>query len=347
MRLLSIVSIAAATLFAVVGCDQSSSTSTTSGGPGASSGSASQVMVVIPKNTGNPYFDPLVQGFKDAAKEQGFDARDQAPDNADATSQLRIVKDQIQQKVAAICIAPNSTDALNAVFDDAMKKNIPVITVDSDLTGNEQYRTAGVLTVDPQSVGEGQIELLGSLINYSGKFAILSATTDAPNQNAWIDVMKKTLAENPKYKGMQLVEIVYGNDEPQKSITEAEALLTKHPDLKGIIAPTTVGIRSAAQVVENAKKADSVIVTGLGLPNEMRGFIKNGTVKAFALWSPYDEGYLAGQVAAQVAKGTLKPAPGTKFTAGKLGEREFRTHNVVITGPPVVFTKDNIDQFNF
>jgi rhamnose transport system substrate-binding protein len=79
----------------------------------------------------------------------------------------------------------------------------------------------------------------------------------------------------------------------------------------------------------------------------MRSFIKNGTVKAFALWSPYDEGYLAAQIAAQTAKGTLKPAPGVKFTAGKLGEREFRTNNVVITGPPVVFTKENIDQFNF
>lgn len=346
MRFTSLISITATSMLAaLLGCDPGGSpTAITTDG---TSTSTSQVLVYIPKNTGNPYFEPLIQGYGDAAKEFGFTARTQAPDTADATSQLRIIKDQVQQKVAAIVISPNSTDALNAVFDDSMKKGIPIVCVDSDLTGNEAHRSVGVLTVDPRSVGEGQIELLGSLIGYTGKFAILSATTDAPNQNAWIEVMKKTLAENPKYKAMELVEIVYGNDEPQKSITEAEALLTKYPDLKGIIAPTTVGIRSAAQVVENAKKADSVIVTGLGLPNEMRGFIKNGTVKAFALWSPYDEGYLAGQIAAQIAKGTLKPAPGVKFTAGKLGEREFRTNNVVITGPPVVFTKENIDQFNF
>ncbi len=347
MRFHSMLSVAIGSLvLAVAGCDQSSAPSGSTAGAGAAS-TTEQVLVYIPKNTGNPYFEPLIQGYSDAAKELGFTPRTQAPDSADATSQLRIIKDQVQQKVAAIAISPNSTDALNAVFDEAMKKNVPVITVDSDLTGNEEHRTAGVLTVDPQSVGEGQVELLGSLIGYAGKFAILSATTDAPNQNAWIDVMKQTLANNAKYKDMQLVEIVYGNDEPQKSITEAEALLTKYPDLKGIVAPTTVGIRSAAQVVENAKKADTVMVTGLGLPNEMRSFIKNGTVKAFALWSPYDEGYLAGQIAGQVAKGTLKPAPGVKFTAGKLGEREFRANNVVITGPPVVFTKENIDQFNF
>jgi rhamnose transport system substrate-binding protein len=288
----------------------------------------------------------LIDGFKKAAEENGFEAIVVTPDTADSTSQLPLIKDQIQLGVAAIAISPNSPDALNPALKEAMDKGIPVVTVDSDLTNNEQFRTCGVLTVEPQSVGESQIELMGSLIGYKGKFAILSATTDAPNQNRWIEVMKKTL-ENPKYKEMTLVEIVYGNDAPEKSRTEAEALLTKYPDLKGIIAPTTVGISSAAAAVEAAKKADQVKVTGLGLPNEMRNYIKNGTVTAFALWSPYDEGYLAGQIAAQLAKKTLTPTVGGKFKAGTLGEREFKEKMIVITGPPVTFDKNNIDQFHF
>jgi rhamnose transport system substrate-binding protein len=343
MRLFSILGVMALAL-GVFGCEPGdNATNTTS----TSNSDEKPVVVYIPKNAGNPYFEPLIEGARTATQEHGYEFKTVAPDNADAVSQIPLIKDLIQNRVSAIMISPNSPDALNTVLDEALAAKIAVITVDSDLSGHESHRTAGVLTVDPQSVGEGQIELLGSLIGYQGKFAILSATTDAPNQNAWIEIMKKTLAENPKYKGMELVEIVYGNDDPQKSFTEAEALLTKYPELKGIIAPTTVGIRSAAQVVENAKKADTVFVTGLGLPNEMRGFIKNGTVKAFALWSPYDEGYLAAQVASQIVKGSLNVAPGTRFTAGKLGEREFRTNNVVITGPPVVFTKENIDQFDF
>jgi rhamnose transport system substrate-binding protein len=303
--------------------------------------------VYVPKNTGNPYFDPMIDGFRKAAEETGAEFTTVAPATADATSQLPIIKDQVQRGVNVLALSPNSPDALNPALREAMKRGITVITVDSDLTGNEDSRTAGVLTVDPQTVGESQVELMGSLIDYKGKIAILSATTDAPNQNMWIEVMKRTLADNPKYKEMQLVEVAYGNDEPQKSLTECEALLTKYPDLRGIISPTTVGIAAAAQCVESAKKADQVKVTGLGTPNQMRRFVKNGTVEAFALWSPYDEGYLSGQLGYQIATGAVKPAPGVKFQAGTLGEREFREKNVVITGPPVTFTSENIDQFNF
>jgi rhamnose transport system substrate-binding protein len=304
-------------------------------------------MVYIPKNSGNPYFDPLTQGFKDAAEELGAEFSTVASATADPTSQLPLLKDQVQKGVDVIAISPNSPDALNPTLRDAMDRGITVITVDSDLTGHEDNRTAAVATVDPKVVGQSQIELLGSLIGYKGKFAILSATTDAPNQNTWIGHMKETLAGDEKYREMELVEVVYGNDEPQKSLTEAEALLSKYPDLRGIIAPTTVGIAAAAQAVESAGVASQVKVTGLGTPNQMRRYIKDGTVEAFALWSPYDEGYLAGQLAYKIAAGELEPEPGKRFEAGKLGEREIGEKNIVITGPPVTFTKENIDEFDF
>ncbi|HYO10171.1 MAG TPA: rhamnose ABC transporter substrate-binding protein [Tepidisphaeraceae bacterium] len=351
MKCFSVAAVAVVMAATFAACDRSDSSSGGSaGGGGSSAGSGGAVgkikMVYIPKNTGNPYFDPMLEGFKKAAGELGAEFHSIAPATADATSQLPIIEDQVQQGVNVLAISPNSPDALNAAFQNAMGKGITVVCVDSDLTGNESSRTVGVLPTDPKEVGFSQVELLGSLIGYKGKIAILSATTDAPNQNTWIGFMKDALKE-AKYKEMQLVEVVYGNDEPQKSLTEAEALLTKYPDLRGIISPTTVGVAACAQAVETARKADQVQVTGLGTPNQMRRFIKNGTVKAFALWSPHDEGYVSAQIGHQVASGKLKPAVGAKFTAGSLGEREIREKNVVITGPPVTFTSENIDKFQF
>src|SRR5438045_2413941 len=120
-------------------------------------------LVYIPKNTGNPYFEPLIEGCKKAAAEDGMDFESIAPATADATSQLPIIEDQVQKGVTALTISPNSPDALNATFKDAMTRGVTVVCSDSDLTGNEQNRNAAVVTVDPKDVGLGQVELLGSL----------------------------------------------------------------------------------------------------------------------------------------------------------------------------------------
>jgi rhamnose transport system substrate-binding protein len=252
----------------------------------------------------------------------------------------------VQDGVDVLIISPNSPDAVVPALRDAEAKGVTVICADSDLTGNEAVRTAGVLPVDPKDVGYAQIELIGKQIGYKGKIAILSATTDAPNQNVWIGHMKEAL-KDPKYKEMQLVDIVYGDDQPQKSTTEAEALLTKYPDLRGIIAPTTVGVAAAAQVVENAKKADQVKVIGLGLPSLMKRYIDNGTVEGFSLWSPYEMGYVAAHLGVLVAKGEVEAKPGVTFTAGTSGQRTIAEKNIVIAGKPMVFDKSNIDQYKF
>src|SRR5205814_1504382 len=130
-------------------------------------------------------------------------------------------------------------------------KGVKVLCVNGDITGSESHRDACVLPTDFTKVGSSQIELLGSMIDYQGKFAILSATTDAPDQNFWIEGMKTAL-KDPKYAKMELVDIVYGDDKPEKSRKEAEGLLTKYPDLRGILSPTTVGVEQSAKAVESA-----------------------------------------------------------------------------------------------
>ncbi len=311
-------------------------------------------IVYIPKNTGNPYFDSIIKGFETACKEIGCEFTTTAPATAEATSQIPFVREQIQRGVNVLAISPNSPDALNEVFDEARAKGITVLIVNSDIPGSEAHRDAAVLPMDFNITGSSQVELLGSLIDYEGEIAVLSATADAPDQNFWIEGMKEAL-KDPKYAKMKLVEVAYGNDDPQKSLTECEALLSKYPDLRGIISPTTVGVAAAGQCVESAgvypggknARGKGLEVVGLGTPNQMRKYIENGVVKAFALWSPYDEGYLSGYLGNDLATGKVEAAEGNTFTVPNLGERTFLKDAVVITGPPTVFDKDNIADFDF
>lgn len=308
----------------------------------------SATLVLIPKNTGNPYFDSVSEGLTDGCRMLGCRFTIVGPATAEATSQIPFVTAQVQRRVDAILIAPNSPDGLNTVFDNARRRGVPIVSINSDMPGSQDRRDAAILPVDFRKVGPSQIELLGSLIGYQGEFAILSATTDAPDQNSWIADMKTALASNPKYARMKLVAVAYGNDDPQKSTTETEALLSNYPNLKGIISPTTVGVAAAAQVVENAHQAERISVTGLGTPNQMRRFVKNGTVRAFQLWSPYREGLLGAYFAVGMKEGRIRNRPGAQFDVPGVGHVTILRNNVIYTQSDLtVFDRSNIDQFQF
>ena len=337
-----------ALLACLIGCEKRQA-----GGGGPSAGGKLRV-VYIPKNTGNPYFNGIIDGFQKGCGEQNAEFVFTGPANPDATSQISFIKDQVQQGAGVLCISPNSVDALDGVLDEARAKGVKVICVNSDVTGNESHRDAAVLPTDFDQLGAQQVELLGSQTGYEGKFAILSSTTDAPDQNYWIEGMKAAL-KDPKYARMQLVDTVYGDDKPEKSRKEAEGLLTKYPDLRAILAPTSVGVEQAAKTVEAAgvypggpnAKGPGIVVTGLGTPDQMRSYIEKGIIKSVALWSPPDEGYLASYLAVGVAQGKIKLEQGQTFAVPHLGDRTLGKNAVVITGPPVVFTKDNIGHFHF
>lgn len=311
--------------------------------------SAAKIKIMfIPKNQGNPYFEAIITGFKKAATELGnvtFETT--GPATADATSQIEYVTAAVQNGFNVIFIAANSNDALNPTFDAARKAGVKIVIINQDITGSETHRDASILPTNFDLVGSSQIECLGKIIDYKGEFAILSATTDAPDQNFWIEGMKKTVTTDAKYANMKLVGVVYGDDQPEKSTTEMEALLTKYPNIRGIIAPTTVGIAAAAKVVQTKKKAATVAVTGLGLPSQMKEFIKDGTVKQFQLWNPVNEGYLGAYFGVALAKGTVKAEANATFDAGTLGKFTIGKNAVIITGPPFTFDAANIDQFSF
>jgi rhamnose transport system substrate-binding protein len=223
-----------------------------------------------------------------------------------------------------------------------------VVSFDSDVTcPNHLF----INQANTAQIGESEVQLLGKEIGYKGQIAILSAEATATNQNSWIVYMKKEL-KLKKYKKMKLVSIVYGNDDPTVSLTVLQGLLSAYPHLRGIISPTTVGISTAAQYLDTHKSLlKHLTLTGLGLPSQMRPYVEDGTCKEFELWNPGNLGYLAGYAAASLASG-LPLQAGETFKAGKLGSYKILppaagTGLSVVLGPPTVFDKANINQFNF
>ena len=224
-----------------------------------------------------------------------------------------------------------------------MAAGIKVVTFDSDTSPDCRDVFINQATAD--GIAKVQVDMISKAIGDSGEIAILSAAANATNQNAWIDQMKKDLAAN--HPNIKLDAVVYGNDDDQTSFDKTAALLQQYPNLKGIISPTTVGIAAAARYLSKSDAKGKVQLTGLGTPNQMRPFVKDGTVKEFALWDPAQLGYVAAFAGKALKDGKITGAEGDTFTAGELGERKVEKGGLVIVGPPTVFNAENIDKYNF
>jgi len=296
------------------------------------------------KNTGNPYGEKMNEGFKKAVEELGGEAILRSPDQPTAEGQIQIIEQLITQNVAGIVIAGNDFDALQPVLKKAMDKGIKVASADSSV--NADSRMIHINQANPERIGRVQIQAVSEMIGGEGQIAVLSATSQASNQNLWIEWMKKEL-EDPKYSKIELVKVAYGDDLRDKSVAETEALLKSYPDLKGIIAPTTVGIAAAGKVLTDKGLKDKVKLTGLGLPSEMASYIESGVSPWMYLWNPIDVGYGAGYAIHELVEGK-EGKVGEKFDLGDLGEIEVVEDGdgtQIMLGDPFKFDQSNIAEW--
>jgi rhamnose transport system substrate-binding protein len=307
-------------------------------------------IVLLPKFLGILPFDQANRGAEEAHKELGNKGTLQyigpTPENSVA-GQIEMLTTATTQKQNVVMLSNNAGDQIAAAAEAAQKAGTKVVTWDSPIPSGKG-ETVFVAQVDFGSIGVVMADMALSIMGGSGDFAVLSATPDAANQNAWIEAMKKTL-NDPKYKDIKLVDVVYGDDQSEKSYNAALALVDKHKGLKLIMAPTTVGIVAASKAMQDEKMCDKVHVSGLGLPAEMVSYTMNGCAPQFALWSFVDLGYLTYQTAYAIATGAIKGEAGESFHAGRMGDFKIEKDpgrangNRILMGAFTVYDKANVE----
>ena len=328
------------------GAGTSTAAGTSSAAAGGTSGVKTGLKVfVIPKNLGNNYFTVAdsvkTGGALSVVKALGSDGTETSGSAATSASQLPAIQAAIAKGANVLIVSATDPTALCPTLKQAMARGITVVTYDSDAPS---CRDLFINQASTAAIGTSEVDVLAKELHDQGQIGIVSAAASATNQNAWIGYMKSELKKFPK---MSLASIVYGNDDPTTATQVTSGLLQHFPKLAGIISPTTVGIAAAAGVLDTSQYRGKVQLTGLGTPLSMKKFVKDGTVQAFELWDPAKLGYLAAYAGIELASKKLTATPGTKFTAGKLGSFTIAPDKSVLLGPPQVFDKASIDQFNF
>ena len=304
----------------------------------------------IPKLGTIGYFQAAQVGVERACKELKATCAYKGPTEITAAAQVKEINAAVQGGYNVLIVAANDKDALVPALKAAMKKGVTVVTYDSDVA--QAGRSVFINQASSEGIGQALAKSASDLAGGTGNIAILSTTPDATNQNVWIDYMKTELAA--KYPNVKVVATAYGLDKPEESTTETQGLIQKNPTIKVIVAPTSVGIVAAAKYVTGSASKGKIFVTGLGLPNDMKTYIKDGSGAQASLWDVENFGYVAVQVANSIKNGKQKVSVGSVVKSGPtdkgLKERTVTkgaVGNEIILGPATVFTKDNVDGFNF
>jgi rhamnose transport system substrate-binding protein len=310
-------------------------------------------LMLLPKFLGILPFDQAHQGAQEAHDEIGNPGQlsfvGPTPERS-VEGQIEFMTNAPVQGFDVVMLSNNAGDQIAAAAEQAEQAGTRVVTWDSPIP-SAQGEAFFIAQVDFDETGRVMADMALDILGpEGGQFAILSASPDAANQNAWIAALEQVLAEDPTYANLDMVDLVYGDDQSERSYDQALALVDSHPDLGLIMAPTTVGIAAAAQAMEAEGLCDRVKISGLGLPSEMVSYTLSGCAPQFALWSFVDLGYLTYYASYALATGQIEGNEGDSFEAGRMGtytiERDpTRDEGLrVLMGPFKVYDETNVEE---
>jgi rhamnose transport system substrate-binding protein len=300
----------------------------------------------VPKLKGIPYFQACQRGALEAGKELGLNVVYDGPTQADSNQQIRLLNDFIHSgEYDCLAVACTERDQVSPTLKEARDGGLAVVTYDADSLPEARSFFVNMATYDAvaRAMVDALVEQLGP--NPKGKVGILTSSLEAPNQSEWARRIKEYIK---KWPGLELLpEVAHGEDRA-RGVQKARALVLAEKDrgLVGIIGLTSVAVPAAAEAVRQEKLAGQIKVTGVSTPRDMKDYVDDGTVPSFILWSPVDLGYLTIHVCDLLRKGKM-PENGTgSIKAGRLGKIGVTNHEVLL-GPPIKFTKENIDRYDF
>jgi rhamnose transport system permease protein len=298
------------------------------------------VVAMMPKAKGDPYFVSCRVGAEEAAKELGVELIWDGPTSLDAAKQNEVIENWITRKVDVIAVAVENRAGISTVLRKARERGIQVLTWDAD--AEPDARNFFVNQATAEGIGNTLTDEAARLLGGKGEFAILTGALSAANQNEWIAFIKKRIAE--KHPNLKLAEIRATDDDRDKAFAETQTVLRVYPNVKLMMAISAPAVPGAAEAVRQAARKD-VNVIGLSLPNLNKPYVHSGVVQTVVLWNTGNLGYLTVYASKLVADGKLG-AGAPSFSAGRLGTIEIRGSEIIL-GPPLMFTKANIDKFNF
>ncbi|MFZ6874152.1 substrate-binding domain-containing protein [Undibacterium sp. Di27W] len=265
-------------------------------------------IALVMKTLTNPYYIQMEQGARRAAKEYGVELL--VKTGAQETSieqQIQIVDELIQNKVAAIVIAPGDSKRLVPILKKAQDQGIVIIDVDNRLDAptmqSQGMQNVPFVGVDNEKASFESVKYAVDQIKKPTAVAILEGIRSTENSRLRVQGAEQAFASN---KFIKLVAKESASWKIDEGRDVSKRLLAEHPEISLLYCANDMMALGAIKYLQDSGKTD-VAVIGYDALEEAVIAIRQGRLLATVDQSAAEQGYVGIMLAFRRLKGDQVP----------------------------------------
>ena len=246
------------------------------------------------------FWDIAFAGCLKAASEENVTVEFQAPNEATAQQQKQIVELLMSRGIDGLAITPLNPQSLTAVLDQAAEI-CPVICQDSDAKASKR-----ACYIDTNNVDSGRKmgELMKQALPEGGDIALFVGQLDVANaQERQQGVLEAVAGSN-----LNVIGTFTDGGQPAEAKRVVTDVLSKYPDLKGIIGLWGYNAPQAVNALEASPDRDVKVVGSDESVETMRA-IRLGKQSGSVAQQPFEFGYQSIKMLAKLHRGEPTDIP--------------------------------------
>ncbi|WP_029144623.1 ABC transporter substrate-binding protein [Microbacterium luticocti] len=261
-------------------------------------------VALVSKGFQHQFWQAVKKGAEQAADEFNVKISFEGPDSeSNVDQQIQMLQTALDKHPAALGFAALDSQAAAPLLQQAKDQNIPVIAFDSGVDSDIPLTTAAT---DNKAAAADAAKHMAEAIGHEGKVALVvhdqTSVTGKERRDGFVDYMKQN---EPK---IEIVDIQYGGGDQAKSADLTKAILSAHPDLKGIYGSNE---GSAIGVVQGVKELgispDKLVIVGFDSGKAQIDAIKDGLMLGAITQNPIGIGYETVKAAVEAIDGKQLP----------------------------------------
>lgn len=255
-------------------------------------------IALVTKSTTSAFWHSVKAGAGAAAAEYNLDFTFEGPEKEeDYETQNRMIREAVERGAEALVISAVDYNANAEAVDQAAKKGLQIVVIDSDVNSSgvvsrigTNNDAAGEMAARALLDGEEEVLHVG-IVNYD---------VNSANGQQREEGFRRVIQESPRVADITTINVISTTEDARIG---TEKLLKEHPEINAIVTFNEWTSLGVGWAIRGQGLADATRVVAFDSNVVNVGMLETGEVDALIVQNPYAMGYLGVEAACRLLNG--------------------------------------------